>query len=283
MFGYVNVYKDELKIKEYNLFRAYYCGLCKALGKRFNQLVRLGLNYDFTFLAIMTDALTEDEAEFALEGCIKNISKKKIAVNNDAINFSADMSILLTYYKLLDDIRDDKSIKAFFAAIPYRMAIGKLKNKYSSLPASVSENLKKLSVIEKEGTSYPDEAAHPFALIMQSMFEYVSPGAGKLGYNIGRYVYFSDALDDIKKDYDKKRFNVFCNAYNYKGIPDENIKKQIEDTMYMTLGNIGYEYEKLPRFKNREILNNIIYMGIRAKTDSLLESFMKQTERKKDK
>ena len=96
-------------------------------------------------------------------------------------------------------------------------------------------------------------------------------------------VYFSDALDDIKKDYDKKRFNVFCNAYNYKGIPDENIKKQIEYTMYMTLANIGYEYEKLPRFKNREILNNIIYMGIRAKTDSLLESFMKQTERKKDK
>lgn len=46
MFGYVNVCKDELKIKDYNLWKSYYCGLCKCLGKRYNNIIRLGLNYD---------------------------------------------------------------------------------------------------------------------------------------------------------------------------------------------------------------------------------------------
>ena len=54
MFGYVNVYKDELKIKDYDTYRAYYCGLCKMLGKRHNALARLSLNYDLTFLAVLS-------------------------------------------------------------------------------------------------------------------------------------------------------------------------------------------------------------------------------------
>ena len=32
MFGYVNVLQDELKIGEFKVFKAYYCGLCKELS-----------------------------------------------------------------------------------------------------------------------------------------------------------------------------------------------------------------------------------------------------------
>ncbi|HPV63556.1 MAG TPA: DUF5685 family protein, partial [Fervidobacterium sp.] len=33
IFGYVTPLKPELKIKEYDIFRGYYCGVCTALGK----------------------------------------------------------------------------------------------------------------------------------------------------------------------------------------------------------------------------------------------------------
>ena len=280
MFGYVNIYKDELKIKEFNLFKAYYCGLCKALGRQFNQLVRLGLNYDFTFLAIMADALVEGEPEFSSEGCIKNFSKRTVVTSNRAVSFAADMSIILTYYKLLDDIRDDRSLRALAALPPFWFAKRKLKDNYYGLIERIRNNLSALSDIEKSGTEYPDEAAHSFAMIMQDMFEYICKGSGRLGYNIGRYVYLADACDDMQRDYESKRFNVFCTASGYKGELDENIRKSIEDTLYMTLSSIGYEYEALPKFKNREILNNIIYLGIRSKTDYLLKKVMSKTERK---
>jgi hypothetical protein len=31
MFGYVRPYRDELKVKDYELYRAVYCGLCHSL------------------------------------------------------------------------------------------------------------------------------------------------------------------------------------------------------------------------------------------------------------
>lgn len=34
MFGYIIPFKPELKIKEYEIFKAYYCGLCKAIGEK---------------------------------------------------------------------------------------------------------------------------------------------------------------------------------------------------------------------------------------------------------
>jgi len=41
MFGYITVNQQELKIKEYNRYRAYYCGLCKSLREA-GQLFRSG-------------------------------------------------------------------------------------------------------------------------------------------------------------------------------------------------------------------------------------------------
>ena len=53
MFGYITIHKDELKIKDYNRYHAYYCGLCRELSKRHGELSRLTLTYDMTFLVIL--------------------------------------------------------------------------------------------------------------------------------------------------------------------------------------------------------------------------------------
>ena len=31
MFGYVTIRKDDLKVKDYNKYQAYYCGLCQDI------------------------------------------------------------------------------------------------------------------------------------------------------------------------------------------------------------------------------------------------------------
>jgi hypothetical protein len=50
MFGYVTPCKMELKIKDFEKFKAYYCGLCRTIKKNFGNLPRLALNYDMAFL-----------------------------------------------------------------------------------------------------------------------------------------------------------------------------------------------------------------------------------------
>ena len=61
MFGYIVPEKPEMKIKEYELFRAYYCGICRSMGRRFGQLKRLTLSYDTTFLAVLLSAVSGEK------------------------------------------------------------------------------------------------------------------------------------------------------------------------------------------------------------------------------
>ena len=70
MFGYVNIYKDELKVKDYNKYRSFYCGLCKTLGREFSLKTRLTLNYDFAFLALILSSLKDGKMEVQRERCI---------------------------------------------------------------------------------------------------------------------------------------------------------------------------------------------------------------------
>ena len=50
MFGYVNVLKHDLKVRDYMMFRSYYCGLCRALKDSYGALGQLTLTYDMTFV-----------------------------------------------------------------------------------------------------------------------------------------------------------------------------------------------------------------------------------------
>ena len=53
MLGYVRPVRDELKVKEWKYYRAAYCGVCDAMGRRMGLTARMFLNYDFTFLAML--------------------------------------------------------------------------------------------------------------------------------------------------------------------------------------------------------------------------------------
>ena len=53
MFGYIIAEKSELRIKEYDMYKAVYCSLCKTLGKKYGVISRFTLSYDFTFLGLL--------------------------------------------------------------------------------------------------------------------------------------------------------------------------------------------------------------------------------------
>ena len=57
MFGYVMVNWETLSQEERKRFRAYYCGLCRALGNRYGATGRLALSFDMTFLAALLSSL----------------------------------------------------------------------------------------------------------------------------------------------------------------------------------------------------------------------------------
>ena len=61
MFGYVTVNRPELKVKELELYRSYYCGLCAELHRRYGRKGQLLLSYDCTFLLLLLTGTYEPE------------------------------------------------------------------------------------------------------------------------------------------------------------------------------------------------------------------------------
>ena len=48
MFGHVVVNRPELKMKHYDEYQSYYCGLCRELKEKFGILGQISLTYDMT-------------------------------------------------------------------------------------------------------------------------------------------------------------------------------------------------------------------------------------------
>ena len=103
MFGYVLINKPELKFKEYDIYKSYYCGLCHTLKKRHGIVGQISLTYDMTFLTLLLTSLYEPDITEERHRCISHPLSKHLMVSSQYTDYVADMNIILAYYKSLDD------------------------------------------------------------------------------------------------------------------------------------------------------------------------------------
>ena len=281
MFGNVNILKDELLVKDFYLFRAYYCGLCKAMGRHHNQVARLGLSYDMAFLAIVLSSVSDEETKISKQSCFLHpLNKKPIVCDSPVMEYCADMSVLLSHLKLIDDIRDDKSIKAMFLSLFSAFSARRIKKKRKREYFLIEENLKNLSKLENENCPEADRTADCFAKITEALFtpdfienEELLKNLGELGYNIGRWIYLVDALCDMPKDLKKNSYNPYL-AGNNKDIGS------IELALTLTLSNISDTCKKIKFTKCGNIIDNIVHLGILNKQNDILKNVRNKFERK---
>lgn len=112
LFGYVKPVPAELKVKEYELYRSVYCGLCVSMKKRVSCVSRLTLSYDFVFLALIRMALSREVGRIERQRCIAHPTKKRaVLVGSDELDICAALSVLLTFCKLRDDLSDERGLK----------------------------------------------------------------------------------------------------------------------------------------------------------------------------
>ena len=77
MYGYVNINKMELRLKEIYEFQGFYCGLCETLGERYGVSGRFSLSYDMTFLIVLLTSLYEPDSAIVSKRCLVHPLKKK--------------------------------------------------------------------------------------------------------------------------------------------------------------------------------------------------------------
>ena len=106
MFGYIVPLTGELKVRELNVYRAYYCGLCKALKSEYRKTAVL--NFDSVFLYLLADGLRGEAGEPQMEKCALHPVKRRPAIVTPAAGYAADINILMAYYSAEDHVRDGR-------------------------------------------------------------------------------------------------------------------------------------------------------------------------------
>lgn len=282
MFGYVVPLKPELKIKDFQKYKAYYCGLCKEI-RSYSSLSRLSLSYDATFLYIFLSSLAGDEETIVQKRCVLNpLSKKRPVCSTAHADYAAIANVLLSWHKISDAAKDDRNIFYYMLKYLYSGSYKHASLSFPKLNECMVKDLSRLAQIEEEKTADIDIPANEFAKVIGNLFS-LSPNIDdnkrdtlfSFGFNLGRFIYLIDAFEDIPKDIKSKNYNPFLLKYKYSNEDVSKFKKSIYDeasfNLYYSLAQAAREYEKLEITKNNDILDNIIYLGLKNKTISVLE------------
>ncbi len=291
MFGYIKPYKPELKIKDFEIYKGVYCGLCKKLAKEYGPFARMTLSYDFTFLAMIKLAIAKECKGFSKKSCIYNPLKRKTCINPcDDMTFISTLAMIMLYYKLKDNCADSKGFKkigAILLKFIFTLSYKKAKKLEPYMDEQIGNAMKAQAMIEKENCDSIDRASDSTARALGVIFETLSYDESqklvlsKLGFLIGRWVYLIDALDDLESDVKQGTYNPFACKFV---LSKDSTKEQIDlareyaiGTINLTAGELSNTYELLEIQRYKDILDNIIYLGLpQAKQEALQKSKNKE-------
>ena len=288
MFGYVRAARGDLRVREYEYYRASYCGLCRSMGKCTGQCSRMLLSYDFAYLANVRMTLCATVPAFRKRRCIAHPLRRRVMMErNDQLDFCAAASAILAYEKCRDNVADERGfarLRARLACLFLKGAYRRAKKRVPVLAEQVHAHLARLAALEKEKTPSVDVVAAVFGDLLADVTSYGLEGgaaaiARRIGAQTGRVIYILDALDDLAEDVKKGRYNPLALAYG-DALSEED-RKGIKDALLIYLSDMEAAFDLMDGAEDpvrREILNNILYLGMPQAMDRVLAGEQCQKE-----
>ena len=272
MFGHIQANLADLTEDQKHRYQAAYCGLCRTIGKRHGQLARMGLSYDLTFLSLLLSSLYEPEENDIYCRCAIHPCKKQCSVTSEVMEYAADMTVALTYYKCLDDWKDDRNLIRLLYAKCLEKRYRQVKKGWPRQCGVIEKELDVLSQIENSKSANPDAAANSFGRLTEELFvmkqDIWERSLRPLGYHLGKYIYFADAVLDYEKD---SRIGNY-NPLHYIETKLEEMRGSLE----CILGYASDAFEFLPLVQDAALLRNILYSGIWLKYNRGMEKRRKK-------
>ncbi len=274
MFGYLQVQKSELKVREWEAYKSVYCGLCKQMGKDYSFLTRLSLSYDCTFYAMLLMSLERSCTGFCKGRCKFNPLKKcDFAVcSGDSYSKAAAFSVISAYYKLMDDLTDS----GFFKRLAVRLVLPffkrwhkKAAKRYPELEEIVAHMMEQQAAAEQKENPGVDICAHPTGEMLAAVLSLEAKDAlqkrvfYEFGYHIGRWIYLMDAADDLEKDIKKNNFNPF-KAY------EGDVEEYQTRLLNQSLARAYDAYNLIETVDFKGILDNMMLYGFPSKQNAVV-------------
>lgn len=250
MFGYITTDPRILSKDAKRRYRTAYCGLCRALSKKYGGGARFMLNFDVAFLLLMLES-TDGRGELCDGRCPYRFGQKCKCLTGEYADYCADVTMLLFCKKFADDVFDDNSLRA---KLLLKIFDKKYKKACDSLPLlanSIDGHLKKLSDAERAGETNPDIPANIFGNLLADVFA-KNEALRDFGFYLGRFIYLADAACDFKSDIKRARYNPLTRMRraDFYGMLARELEKCCEC------------YDALDIKNNRDIIENVLYDGV---------------------
>lgn len=261
MFGYITICEPELKVKDFKKYKAYYCGLCEELKGRYGLPGQMTLTYDMTFLVIFLTSLYEVPVRQEMHRCRVHPVKKQMMLRNEITSYAADMNLLLGWYHVKDDWKDEKKVSGLAASKLLQKKAEGIAERYKRQSRIFQAALKELSRLERENCRELDLVSGCFGRLMEELFVYKEDvwqdKLRKIGFYMGKFIYIMDAYEDLESDLKKQCFNPLSEFAQ-----DSGYDKKITDILTMMIGECSAVFERLPCLIDIDILRNILYDGV---------------------
>ena len=270
MFGYININQKELSDESKKAYQSYYCGLCRKLKSNCGTKGQMLLNYDMTFLIVLLTGLYELENEEVEFTCPLHPTKKRTAWWNEATDYAADMNVILAYYNMLDDWKDEKSYTKRAFAKMLDKDYQRIMEKYPRQVTAIEQFMEKQAQAERENEKNLDIVAGLTGEMLGEIFAWKKDvweeELKTLGFYLGKFIYIMDAYEDIDEDIKKKSYNPLILAADKD---DENFDTFCKLLLTSMMSECAKSFERLPILLHADILRNVLYSGVWSKYEYL--------------
>ena len=290
MFGYIRPRIDELKVRQEAEYRAAYCGLCRCLGKRYGLTARFLVNYDITFACLLISGHGEQQP-CARQFCPANPLKKKACRPvTPATEYCADLCVILGAAALRDRRQDAKGLGKLPPALAgafLRRAERKARAARPELAELATTQLTLLGKLEAEKCDSMDRAADAFASLLRSCADGAIEGEKRpvqqLLYHVGRFIYLTDALDDLPADAKSGDYNPLLYRFRCPdGVLGDADRAYVLESILASVSMAGAALALCELKSNREILENIVSLGMPAVLDAVDRGTFQSKRKMKD-
>ena len=261
MLGVMTVRKEELRFREFDRYRAFYCGLCRAIGARCGSVCRLALSFEMTFLAMLHTALYESETHTKMRRCALHPVHRRAMLGNEAIDYCADLSALISYYDLRDGWEDEKRVDRLAESALLKKAAQRAGAMHERQRDAVTAYVSALHEVEKRNEQNLDIAANLTGKMLSELCvmreDSYARDLREMGFYLGKFIYLCDCYEDLERDEKKGAYNPLLSRKDQPSFA-EDCERMLSDMM----ARACMAFERLPILQDAEILRNILYSGI---------------------
>lgn len=284
MFGYLDIDKNKLEDGQRGLWQTFMCGLCFSTKKLYGNISRTFISNDVNFFNVLFHSVTQTEVVVKEQRCFSHpLKKRPVLQQTDLTDKLATANVLLTYWNIYDDVVDGNSTKKKAALKLLKGAYTRAQKDFAELDGMLERRYGQLREMEQSDCASLDRVAHAFAQLSQDFCVLVlgndaTEHLQTLCYNVGKWIYLIDALDDAEKDIKRRNYNPFVAFYSAHSVKDLAAKRdELQFEMYAVLNRIAQSYNDLNLTKYTCILNNVLFDSIRNKTKEILQKFNSKT------